>query len=125
MRTIGLYSLGMMTFTEQMVEMPQGAAVLGVHMASGKIIICAEVDAAAPPIRRRFFLFKPGDVIPDGLSYVGSGVSYHKGNQTEPGSWELITSSAHIYTDKNEYPYHAVATLKELENQLKGRGRTR
>jgi hypothetical protein len=110
MRTVREYDLGHIAINEERVadqrlEMPQGASVLGIQMKSGDIFVCVEVDDAAPLIRRRFFLFKKGQPIPDGLSYVGTGVGYRKGEPfgDKPGQYKLIAYSAHVYTDRIEY----------------------
>ena len=53
-------------------DIPAGACLLTVQLQDGKPFMWAELDDAAPKVRRRFEFFGTGRPIPNGWVYVGT-----------------------------------------------------
>jgi hypothetical protein len=79
--------------SDQMIEMPKGAAVLCVQAQGGLPKLWASVDPTAPRVKRRFGIYGTGHEMPGFLAhYVGTF-------QMQDGAFVF-----HVFTDRLEYP---------------------
>ncbi len=58
------------------IEMPEGAQVLSVHEQNGEVCMWAQVRTENPTVKRKFFTFGTGHILPDNkrLKYVGTAL---------------------------------------------------
>lgn len=72
--TAAIWKFTLQMLETQLVQMPEGAEVLSVHVQLGEVQVWALVDTAASPTARRFEMYATGQPIPHGPdgTFVGT-----------------------------------------------------